>query len=135
MKHQPHAVDVAPTGDSLLKVLAALANPQRMRILATLAGGRMYVSSLARELRLSRPLVHLHLSRLEGAGLVTGSLELSADGKAMKWFEVVPFTLRLSPQQLAEAVESLTIEHPPAEPARGNDAAQRKITGGKPSDG
>ncbi|SRR6266540_1594482 len=114
MKEHNHAVDVAPTGDDLLRVLSALANPQRMRILATLASGRRYVSMLARELRLSRPLVHLHLSRLEGAGLVTGSLELSADGKAVKWFEAVPFVLRLSPARLAQAVESLTVERSPA---------------------
>src|SRR6266545_2174069 len=112
MKEHNHAVDVAPTGDDLLRVLSALANPQRMRILATLASGRRYVSMLARELRLSRPLVHLRL--LEGAGLVTGSLELSADGKAVKWFEAVPFVLRLSPARLAQAVESLTVERSPA---------------------
>src|SRR6266511_3511523 len=105
MKEHNHAVDVAPTGDDLLRVLSALANPQRMRILATLASGRRYVSMLARDLR---------LSRLEGAGLVTGSLELSADGKAVKWFEAVPFVLRLSPARLAQAVESLTVERSPA---------------------
>jgi hypothetical protein len=35
----------------------------------------------------------MHLDRLEKAGLVTGQLELSADGKAMKYFELVPFEL------------------------------------------
>ena len=32
----------------------------------------------------SRPLLYMHLDRLEKAGLVTGQLELSDDGKAMK---------------------------------------------------
>lgn len=97
-----------PTGDELLAMLAALANPQRMRIVASLARGRNYVSQLARELELSRPLLHLHLQKLEAAGLVIGSLELSEDGKAMKYFDLVPFALELTPARLAEAVRSLT---------------------------
>ena len=51
-----------PTGDDLVEVLAALANPVRLRIVAKLAGGRDYVSHLARELGVSRPLLHMHLS-------------------------------------------------------------------------
>jgi Bacterial regulatory protein, arsR family len=44
-------------GDQLLAMLAALANPHRLRIIAALAsGGRNYVSQLARELGISRPL-------------------------------------------------------------------------------
>jgi predicted ABC-type transport system involved in lysophospholipase L1 biosynthesis ATPase subunit len=38
------------TGDGLLVVLATLANPHRLRIVATLAEERNYVSRLAREL-------------------------------------------------------------------------------------
>jgi DNA-binding transcriptional ArsR family regulator len=91
-----------------VRLLAALANPHRLRILAALVGGRTYVSQLAREVRLSRPLVHMHLQRLEAAGLVSGSLELSEEGKAMKFFEATPFLLRLTPQLVAEAVETLS---------------------------
>lgn len=97
----------APSGDDLLKVLTALGNPHRMRIVAALAGGRNYVSRLAREIGISRPLLHMHLQRLEAAGLVTGSLELSEDGKAMKFFEVAPFAHHLTPQTVAEAARTL----------------------------
>ena len=70
-----------PQGDQLLAVLAALANPHRLRIVAALqTGGRNYVSQLARDIGLSRPLLHLHLQKLEEAGLVTSRLELSDDG-------------------------------------------------------
>ena len=86
-----------PTGDELVGVLSAMANPIRLRILATLAGGRDYVSHLAREIGVSRPLLHMHLQRLEAVGLVVGSLELSEDGKAMKYFEVADFVLHLTP--------------------------------------
>ncbi len=97
-----------PTGDTLVEMLAALANPIRLRIVATLAGGRDYVSHLAREIGVSRPLLHMHLQRLEAAGLIVGSLELSEDGKAMKYYEVTNFNLHLTPATLAEAAETLT---------------------------
>lgn len=96
------------TGDDLIEMLAALANPIRMQIVARLAGGRQYVSQLAREIGVSRPLLHMHLQKLEAAGLVAGSLELSADGKAMKYFEVTDFDVRLTAAALADAAESLT---------------------------
>lgn len=90
-------------------MLAALANPHRLRIIAALAsGGRNYVSQLARELGISRPLLHLHLQKLEAAGLVTSQLELSADGKALNYFAVSSFAAQLTPDAIAEAVKSLT---------------------------
>ena len=97
-------------GDDMLKILAALANPHRLRVIAALVGGRNYVSQLARELGMSRPLLHLHLQRLEAAGLVIGKLELSADGKAMKYFEVAPFSIVLTPEVIAEAAKTLSDE-------------------------
>jgi DNA-binding transcriptional ArsR family regulator len=98
-----------PTGDELLEVLAALASPHRLRIVAALtSGGRNYVSQLAREIGISRPLLHLHLQKLEDAGLVASQLELSRDGKALNYFEVVDFGFELMPAAIAEAVKSLT---------------------------
>jgi ArsR family transcriptional regulator len=93
-------------GDEMLRMLSALANPHRLRIIAVLSSGRQYVSQLAREIGLSRPLVHMHLRRLESAGLIEGKLELSDEGKAMKYFEVTPFALHLTPERIAEAVNS-----------------------------
>jgi predicted transcriptional regulator len=108
-----------PTGDQLVEMLAALSNPLRIRIIATLTtGGRDYVSHLAREIGVSRPLVHMHLQRLEAVGLITGSLELSEDGKAMKYFEVTDFALQLTPSTLAEAAQTLTITDPEKGPTR-----------------
>jgi predicted transcriptional regulator len=99
----------APPGDQLLTLLAALANPQRLRIIAALhANGRNYVSQLAREIGISRPLLHLHLQRLEEAGLVSSRLELSHDGKALNYFEVAGFALQLTPAAIAAAVTTLT---------------------------
>lgn len=97
------------TGDRLLAALAALANPHRLRIVAALTrDGRNYVSQLARELGISRPLLHLHLQKLEEAGLVTSRLELSSDGKALNYFDVANFKFELSPRAIAAAAKSLT---------------------------
>ncbi|GFH37908.1 ArsR family transcriptional regulator [Streptomyces pacificus] len=101
-----------PSGDELVEMLAALAHPIRLRIVATLAGGRDYVSRLARELGVSRPLLHMHLRRLEVAGLVVGRLELSEDGKAMKYYDVTDFSLHLTASAVAEAAKTLTKQDP-----------------------
>ena len=114
--------DARLTGDELVEMLAALANPIRLRIVARLAGGRDYVSHLAREIGISRPLLHMHLQRLEAAGLVVGKLELSEDGKAMKFYEVADFDLRLTAAALAEAVRTLTKSDPHKGPAPKEDS-------------
>lgn len=101
-------------GDHLLAVLAALANPHRLRVIAALAAeGRNYVSQLAREIGISRPLLHLHLQKLEEAGLVTSRLELSADGRALNYYEVCSFAFHLTPPAIAEAVQSLASKPEP----------------------
>jgi predicted transcriptional regulator len=96
-------------GDQLLAMLSALDNPHRLRIIAALtSGGRNYISQLAREIGISRPLLHLHLQKLEEAGLVTSQLELSLDGKALNYFEVNDFGFELTPAAIAKAANSLT---------------------------
>lgn len=96
-------------GDALVAALSALANPHRLRIVAVLkVGGRNYVSQLAREIGMSRPLLHLHLSKLEQAGLVTSRLELSKDGKALNYYDVSPFHIELTPESIAVAVATLS---------------------------
>lgn len=92
--------------EELLGVLAAVGHGQRLRILAELADGRLYVSELARRLSMSRPLLYMHIDRLEKAGLVAGSLELSDDGKALKYFELAPFDLRLNIDTITGAVRA-----------------------------
>jgi predicted transcriptional regulator len=77
-----------------------------MRVIAELSGGRVHVSELARRLGISRPLLYMHLNRLQEAGIVTGNLELSEDGKAMKYFELAPFELRLTAEVVTQAVQA-----------------------------
>jgi predicted transcriptional regulator len=71
------------------------------------ANGRRYVSQLAREIGISRPLLHLHLQKLEEAGLVSSKLELSLDGKALNYFEVTPFAIDVTPAIITKAAATL----------------------------
>ena len=101
--------EAALNTEELLATLGAVGHAQRLRIVAELytsarEGARVHVSELARRLGLSRPLLYMHLERLEAAGLVAGHLELSEDGKAMKYFELKPFALTLDAKTIAETV-------------------------------
>jgi predicted transcriptional regulator len=98
------------TGDELLQVLATLANPHRLRVVAALAGERNYVSQLARELGISRALLQVHLRKLQAAKLVSAVIEVSEDGKAMKFYEVTPFALQLTPDTIRVAARTLGID-------------------------
>ena len=95
------------TGDQLLQVLATLANPYRLRVIAALAAERTYVSQLARDLDISRALLQVHLRKLQAAGLVSADIEVSQDGKAMKFYNMTPFALQLTPQTITAAVRTL----------------------------
>jgi len=97
------------TGDELVLVVATLANPHRLRVVAALARQRNYVSALARELGISRALLQMHLKKLELAGLVTATLEFSEDGKSMKFYEVNQFAVTLTPAAIEQAARTLTM--------------------------
>ncbi|HWS34995.1 MAG TPA: metalloregulator ArsR/SmtB family transcription factor [Actinoplanes sp.] len=98
------------SGDELVALMAALANPHRLRILAALTQGRTYVSELARRLEMNRPLLYMHLQKLEAAGLVTGELITAPDGSSVKYVQAVPFALALDLETIAEAAQSLSAE-------------------------
>jgi len=94
------------SAEELSSRLAAIASPQRMRIIALLAGERLHVSELARRVGMSRALLYMHLAKLEEAGFVTGHLELGIDGKALKFFETVPFSLTIDVETLVDVVNT-----------------------------
>jgi hypothetical protein len=60
---------------------------------------------------INRPLLHMHLRRLEAAGVV-GSQELSAEGKAMKFSELAELDLHLTPALLTLAASAQTLTGP-----------------------
>lgn len=101
------------SGDQLLQMLNALANPHRLRILAALSKRQSYVSELARELGIGRPLLHMHLQTLERAGLVVGRHEISEDGKALRFYEVADFDEHVTPKRITDATKTLRSDGEP----------------------
>lgn len=91
-------------------VLEALSNPYRLKIIKVLHEERQYVSRLARELGISRPLLYLHLKKLEAAELIKGHLEVSETGKAMKYYELVSFQLDLNESFISDLASRLTMK-------------------------
>lgn len=92
------------TVDELSAKLSAVASPQRIHILAALEPGRLHISELARRLNMSRALLYMHLAKLEEAGFIASSLELSRDGKALKFVSLLPFILTIDTPALVAAV-------------------------------
>lgn len=95
--------------ENYIKLFEALSHPMRIKIMGLLTEERQYVSELARTLNISRPLLYMHLKKLEAAGLVTGHHEISELGKAMKYFEAKQFDFHLTHTLLAELSRSIFI--------------------------
>ena len=98
------------SGDELLLVLEALSNSQRLKIVAVLSEGRQYVSHLARELGISRPLLYLHLQKLEEANIVSSDTEILETGQAAKYFQLNDFHFELHAKKIKELSSSLTLK-------------------------
>jgi DNA-binding transcriptional ArsR family regulator len=105
--------DDASPASRLAMVIAALDHPTRRRIVAALLAEGRHVSQLARDLEVSRPVLHVHLARLQEAGLVTSSLRFSADGKSLRHFELHRFDIRLTPENIAESVDAPSLHSSP----------------------
>ncbi|ULT59244.1 winged helix-turn-helix domain-containing protein [Neobacillus drentensis] len=87
-----------------------MSNPYRLKIIAILHQERQYVSQLARDLGISRPLLYLHLQKLEEVELIRSHHEISENGKAMKYYELDSFNLTLNEQVIAGLADSLTLK-------------------------
>lgn len=98
-------------GDELLLFLEALSNPHRLRIVSILSTGKQYVSQLARELSISRPLLYLHLQKLEEAKIVTSHMEVLESGKAAKYYTLNPFNVELNEQLITELISTLSLKN------------------------
>ena len=84
----------------LVVLIAAIVSPLR--------GPGRPLRAYARELGISRALLQVHLRKLAAAGLVSADIEVSPDGKAMKFYEVTPFKVLLTPEVIEAATRTLT---------------------------
>lgn len=62
--------DPAPVDPDLLRVIKALTDPNRIRLVQLLARRPMFGPELVTALGLAQPTVHHHLSQLRAAGLI-----------------------------------------------------------------
>lgn len=98
--------------EDYINVFDALSHPVRIKIIGILTEGRQYVSELARLVNISRPLLYLHLKKLETARLVTSAMEISENGKAMKYYTLEDFELQITKELLHDISEKIVIENP-----------------------
>ena len=96
--------------EDYISVFDALSHPVRIKIIGILAEGRQYVSELARLVNISRPLLYMHLKKLETARLVIRAMEISESGKAMKYYALEDFELQITKELLNELSQNIIIE-------------------------
>ncbi len=90
----------------LAEILDALGNEHSLNIMSVLADGECYVSELAKNVGISRPLLYLHLKKLENAGLVEGEIRhFEEPPYSKKFYRAKNFELILSLSKIKEIVK------------------------------
>lgn len=91
---------------SLAQLLDALGNEHGLTIMAVLASGECYVSELAKNVGISRPLLYLHLRKLENAGLVESEIRhYDEPPYTKKFYKAKDFELMLSLSRIKEIMK------------------------------
>lgn len=89
----------------LAELLNALGNEHSITIMGILADGERYVSELAKEVGISRPLLYLHLKKLENAGLVESEIRhFEEPPYTKKFYKAKDFELTLSLSRIREII-------------------------------
>jgi len=86
----------------MVKILKALANPVRLRMIASLHDEPKNVYALSKELGISYPLAHLHLKGLRKMGLVREIRKVKqAEGMpSVKYYAPSEFKLIITPEKI-----------------------------------
>jgi len=93
--------------NELAKKLDALGHPLRLKIIATLTNGEMYLNEIANTVGVSRALAKIHLKKLEKAGIVKSRIVTAQDeAKALRYYELKQFDIHVSPQTLKTEVDN-----------------------------
>ncbi len=83
--------------ESLARLLDALGNEHSLKIISILASGECFVSELAKMVGISRPLLYLHLKKLENSGLVESEIRhFEEPPYTKKFYRAKNFELKLS---------------------------------------
>ncbi len=99
------AFDEKVNKQKLAEILNALGNEHSLAIMAVLADGERYASELAKEVGISRPLMYLHLKKLENAGLVESEIRhFDHPPYTKKFYKAKHFELTLSLNKIKEII-------------------------------
>ena len=93
----------------IIDLCGTLSNRHRLRIIAALSEKekkKYTISELARQLEISRPLLYLHLQKLEEVGLLKGKTELGKGNRARRYYELCDFELCLNVEKVKEMLET-----------------------------
>lgn len=85
----------------------ALDHPTRRRILAILLASETHVSQLARDLQVSRPVIHVHLARLQEPAWSPATCGSPLTASRYPSTSCCPLT-RLTPEVIAAATEPVS---------------------------
>ncbi len=92
---------------SLVQILDALGNEHSLKVMSILSSWECFVSELAKMVGISRPLLYLHLKKLENAGLVESEIRhFEEPPYTKKFYKAKNFELKLSLNSIKEIVKS-----------------------------
>lgn len=92
--------------ENLAKKLDALSHPLRLKIVALLAGGEMYLSEIANHLGVSRALTKIHMKKLQKTGLVRSKIVLvEGEARALRYYNLQDFDIQITPKLLVKMVD------------------------------
>ena len=89
--------------------LKALGHPIRLRIIKLLTeeGVDMYLNEIANKLRINRANAKIHLKNLENAGILKSRVVLvEGEAKALRFYRLLDFDIRVSPEKLKEVKDN-----------------------------
>ena len=91
----------------LVEVLKTLANLERLKIIALLTERPMYVSEIARKLKLPYPLVHMYLNKLERMGFISSHYEFIKSDKphVRRYCVLKDFSITISPNLIKQLIK------------------------------
>jgi DNA-binding transcriptional ArsR family regulator len=92
--------------EKLGNTLDALGHPLRLKAVAALSKGDLYLAQIAEELEVSRALAKVHLMKLERAGLVESRVVLIENqAKALRYYRLKQFEVDINPETIKKMVD------------------------------
>lgn len=95
--------------EELASVLSLLGNVTRLRVIAALQEGKMFIQELSQKLEISYPLLHLHLKNLESNGIVRSEYSVGTDKArryVKRYFELADFNVKVTADSIAELAKT-----------------------------